>query len=135
MNDDSESGDSESTDDSVNTSELPELIEIENPDEPKPQEKEPEAEPETNDDTPTVPGASNVEFILEVIWLHSEWEDILGTGRLHIKRISAGSGEQVNRTSSIKIQISVPSVPFDIKFGSNECELKVHSTLEVRKRP
>merc|ERR1719419_133544 len=72
LNDDSESGDSESTDDSVNTSELPELIEIENPDEPKPQENEPEA----NDDTPTVP----------------EWEDILGTGRLHIKRISAGSG-------------------------------------------
>ena len=64
----------------------------------------------------------------------SEWEDILGTGRLHIKRISDGSGEQVNRTSSIKIQISVPSVPFDIKFGTNECELKVHSTLEVRKR-
>ena len=65
MNDDSESGDSESTDDSVNTSELPELIEIENPDEPKPQEKEPEAEPETNDDTPTVPGA--FKFILGVI--------------------------------------------------------------------
>ena len=64
----------------------------------------------------------------------SEWEDILGTGRLHIKRISDGSGEQVNRTSSIKIEISVPSVPFDIKFGTNECELKVHSTLEVRKR-
>ena len=41
MNDDFESGDSESTDDSVNTAELPELIEIENPDEPKPQEKEP----------------------------------------------------------------------------------------------
>ena len=65
---------------------------------------------------------------------NSEWEDILGTGRLHIKRISDGSGEQVNRTSSIKIEISVPSVPFDIKFGTNECELKVHSTLEVRKR-
>lgn len=112
VNDDFESGDSESTDDTVNTSELPELIEIENPDEPKPQEKEPE---ETDDDTPTIP----------------EWEDILGTGRLHIKRISDGSGEQVNRTSSIKIQISVPSVPFDIKFGTNECELKVHSTLEV----
>merc|ERR1719476_839488 len=110
--DDFESGDSESTDDSVNTSELPELIEIESPEEPKPKEKEPE---ETNDDAPIIP----------------EWEDILGTGRLHIKRISAGSGEQVNRTSSIKIQISVPSVPFDIKFGSNECELKHHSTLEV----
>lgn len=53
MNDGFESGDSESTDDSVNTAELPELIEIENPDEPKPQEKEPE---ETNDDTPTIPG-------------------------------------------------------------------------------
>ena len=54
MNDDFESGDSESTDDSVNTAELPELIEIENPDEPKPKEKEPE---ETNDDTPTIPGS------------------------------------------------------------------------------
>ena len=60
-----------------------------------------------------------------------EWEDILGTGRLHIKRISDGSGEKVNRTSAIKIQISTPAVPFDIKFGSSECELKTHSTLEV----
>jgi len=106
-----DSGDSESTDDTVNTSELPELIEIENPDEAKPK-----VEPEqTTDETPAIP----------------EWEDILGTGRLHIKRISPGSGEQINRTSSIKIQISTPSVPFDIKFGSSECELKVHSTLEV----
>ena len=61
-----------------------------------------------------------------------EWEDILGTGRLHIKRISDGSGEKVNRTSAIKIQISTPVVPFDIKFGSSECELKTHSTLEVK---
>ena len=59
MNDDFESGDSESTDDTVNTSELPELIEIENPDEPKQQEKEPE---ETDDDTPTIPGAFNTEY-------------------------------------------------------------------------
>ena len=40
MNDGFESGDSESTDDSVNTAELPELIEIENPDEHKPKENE-----------------------------------------------------------------------------------------------
>ena len=50
---DTESGDSESTDDTADTSELPELIEIENPDEPKPKEKKPE---EAIDETPTVPG-------------------------------------------------------------------------------
>ena len=50
---DTESGDSESTDDTADTSELPELIEIENPDEPKPKEKQPE---EAIDETPTVPG-------------------------------------------------------------------------------
>ena len=124
-----DSGDSESTDDTVNTSELPELIEIENPDEAKPKEKlEPE---QTTDETPALPGMTVLSYLVENTQEYSEWEDILGTGRLHIKRISPGSGEQINRTSSIKIQISTPSVPFDIKFGSSECELKVHSTLEV----
>jgi len=111
-----ESGDSESTDDSVDTAELPELVEIENPDEPKTSQEEiPKDLKDTDHDEDKTP----------------EWEDILGTGRLHIKRITPGTGEQVNRTSALKIEISIPSVPFDIKFGTAECQLKLHSTLEI----
>jgi len=113
VNDDSESGDSESTDDSVNTTELPELVEIENPDDKK-DDKEVVTE-DTNDDEPSLP----------------EWEDILGTGRLHVKRITQGTGEPVSRISALKIEILIPSVPFDIKFGTADCILKTHSTLEI----
>ena len=80
---DIESGDSESTDDTVDTSELPELIEIENPDEPKPKEKEPE---EAIDETPAVPGTFE---IFEGSGLASKiWWTII---RCRIAGIEAGS--------------------------------------------
>lgn len=104
--------DSDMTDESVDSADLPDLVKIEDPEEG------------------SKPAPKNTEINEESEPVH-EWEDVLGTGRLHIKRITEGSGPKLARTSCVKIEIKVPTAAFDLRFGTNDCDLKFHSNLQV----
>lgn len=97
-----------STDGSVSTSELPDLVPIDQKDEPIDDPVD-----EIVDDT------------------DAAWVDMLGSGRIHKKILIKGSGEKVERGTLVKLRIKVPLNPLSLSFGSSECESTVHSEYDV----
>merc|ERR1712227_164425 len=102
---------SESSDDTADTDELPELVKIE----------------ETEQKTEETPTEEPEEPQPEV----SPWDDVLGTGRLHIRRITEGEEPKLVRSSLVNVEILTPEAPFSVNFGTPECSLKSHSKMEI----
>merc|ERR1712242_285882 len=106
---------SSSSDDSVETDELPDLVEIDH--------KEKPTEKEANVEVVEDPEEEKV----------SAWDDLLGTGRLHIRKITPGDIEssECKRGSLIKVEILTPEASFSTDFGTEQCALKTHSIMEL----
>jgi len=105
-----ENDSSGSTDESVSTSELPDLVPIER-----------KAEcPEVDD--------PDDEIVEEV---DAGWVDLLGSGRLHKRIIAKGSGAKAERGMLVKLRVNVPVEPFSLSFGTADCASNVHSEMTV----
>jgi len=56
---------------------------------------------------------------------------MLGSGRIHKKIITKGTGEKAERGKLVKLRIKVPKEPLSLSFGSENCESEIHSEFEV----
>jgi len=108
---------SASSDDTVDTDELPDLVQIEaKAEEEKPIEKEEKEE--------------EVESVAEEPV--SPWDDVLGTGRLHIRKLAQGDLDaKCERGALVNVEVLTPTAPFSIHFGTDQAELVPHSRLEL----
>jgi len=106
-----------SSDTSVSTSELPDLVPIE----------------EKKDDKSENKNSGNIEDPDDEIVDDSDpsWVDLLGSGRIHKKIISKGSGEKAERGKLVRLKIFEPENSMSLDFGTAECKSRLHSEVDV----
>ena len=56
----------------------------------------------------------------------------MGSGRIHKKIISKGSGEKADRGKLVRLKILEPENSMSLDFGTAECKSRLHSEVEVR---
>ena len=62
----------------------------------------------------------------------SPWDDVLGTGRLHIRKLAQGDLDaKCERGALVNVEVLTPTAPFSIHFGTDQAELVPHSRLEL----
>lgn len=59
------------------------------------------------------------------------WVDLLGSGRIHKKIISKGSGEKAERGKLVRLKIFEPENSMSLDFGTAECKSRLHSEVDV----
>ena len=55
----------------------------------------------------------------------------MGSGRIHKKIISKGSGEKAERGKLVRLKIFEPENSMSLDFGTAECKSRLHSEVDV----
>lgn len=56
---------------------------------------------------------------------------MLGSGRIHKRIVSKGTGAKAERSNLARLRIKVPTESFSLAFGTAECEMSLHSECDV----